>query len=283
MSSGVPRISSPIDGYQIERLLGAGAHAEVFLALNSSTGSRVAIKLLRPELRQSVSAVRFLREIRYLRTLSHPNILPILDASEVDGVPYFVMPYVAGDSLRARIQHHGPLPLRTVLDVVRDLASALDYAHARNVIHRDLKPENILLDGERALLTDFGVARAMIASSSEESLSTSGIAIGTPSYMSPEQLLGETSVDGRCDIYSLGCVAYEMIAGEPPFAAASQMALASMHIAAPPRPLLSIRPEVTPEFQAAVFQALEKNAERRPRSGGEYASSLARAPTRRGT
>ena len=170
-----------------------------------------------------------------------------------------------------------------MLGVVRDLASALDYAHGRNVIHRDLKPENILLDGERALLTDFGVARAIVTSSNEESLSTSGIAIGTPLYMSPEQLLGERSVDGRCDIYSLGCVTYEMIAGEPPFAAASQMALAVMHISARPRPLVSIRPEVTPEFQAAVFQALEKDAKRRPSSGGDFASSLARAPARRST
>jgi serine/threonine-protein kinase len=183
------------------------------------------------------------------------------------------MPYLAGATLRVRLNERGPMPLETVLNIVTQLASALDYAHAQNVVHRDLKPENVLFAGDRVMLCDFGIARAIIASS-EDALSSSGIAIGTPAYMSPEQALQIENIDGRTDIYALGCVTYEMLTGDPPFTGASLMALMSRHASQEPFPIRSVRPEVPPHIEEAIRIALAKDPRDRQRTATAFAAQL---------
>jgi serine/threonine-protein kinase len=244
--------------------------AIVYQARDRETDADVAIKVLRRELAQSVSAQRFLREITYLRTLRHPGILPILDSAEQSDSMFFVMPYFAGETLRQRLRRDGPFAEEEVTRIVTDLASALDYAHQRNIVHRDLKPENVLLTASDAVLCDFGVARAIILSSNDARLSSSGIAVGTPCYMSPEQHHMDATIDGRCDIYALGCVAYEMLTGEPPFTSASVLALIAAHTSQPPRSIRSVRPEVSPAAEAAILAALAKRAAERPPTGAAF-------------
>ena len=264
--------------YDIVREVGRGSMARVYLAVDRVESQRVAIKVLREELASSVIAARFLREIRYLRSLRHPNILPVLEAEESGNRLYFVMPYAEGQSLRARLIERGALSLPDVLGVASALADALDYAHAHNVLHRDLKPENILFDGDRVLLCDFGVARAIVLSSTEERLSSSGIILGTPCYMSPEMTLGDRPIDGRCDIYALGCVTYEMLTGEVPFPVAGALAQAAAHVTVPPRPIRTVRPDVPETMEAAVFWAMSKSVEHRPPSARAFVQSLGATP-----
>jgi serine/threonine-protein kinase len=244
--------------------------AMVYQARDRETDADVAIKVLRRELAQSVSAQRFQREIAYLRALQHPGILPILDSAEHGDSMYFVTPYFAGESLRQRLVRDGPCAEADVTSIASDIAAALDYAHQRNIVHRDLKPENVLLAGSRAVICDFGVARAITLSSSEPRLSSSGVAVGTPSYMSPEQHIGEADIDGRCDIYALGCVTYEMLTGEPPFSSGSTLALMAAHTSQPPRSIRSVRPSVPPAMEAAVLAALAKRPDERPPSGAAF-------------
>jgi eukaryotic-like serine/threonine-protein kinase len=260
--------------YTILREVGHGSTARVYLAEDQQQGRQVAVKVMRKELAASVVATRFLREIRYIRGLRHPNILPILDAAEQGDLLYFVMPYAEGQTLRARLTLEGALPFSDVLRVASAVADALDYAHAHNVVHRDLKPENILFDEERVILCDFGVARAIVLSSTEDRLSSSGIALGTPSYMSPEQTLMDHSIDGRCDIYALGCVVYEMLTGELPFNAVGAIARALAHVTLTPRPIRTVRPEVPKATEAAVFWAMSKAVENRPPSGRAFIERL---------
>jgi len=204
------------DRYELDREIGSGGMAHVFHAYDRQHDRDVAIKVMRPELSAAIGVERFLREIRIEARLQHPNILPLHDSGAADGLLYYVMPYVEGESRRERIRREKQLPVPEAIRIAREVADALDYAHRHNVVHRDIKPGNILLSGGHPLVADFGLARA-VSAADEDSLTASGIAVGTAEYMSPEQASGESEVDGRSDIYALGCVMYEMLAGDPPF------------------------------------------------------------------
>ena len=205
------------DAYRIERELTGGAMARVFVATDETLGRTVVIKTLPPALAAGLSAERFRREIRLLAGLTHPNIVPILSAGERDGLLYYIMPYITAESLRARMVREQTLSLPDALNVAIEVAEALDYAHRQGIVHRDIKPENILLADNHAIISDFGIARALARAGEGERLTAMGMSVGTPGYMSPEQAAGEQDVDGRADTYALGCVLYEMVAGSPPF------------------------------------------------------------------
>ena len=247
--------------------------ASVYLAEDREAGGPVAIKVLRPELAASLGATRFHREIEIATRLQHPNILPLLGSGELGGFLYYTMPYVAGDSLQALLEREGRLPLERVLAIAGDIAAALDYAHAHNVVHRDIKPPNVLLEGDRAMVCDFGVARAIVRSSTDQS-SSSGLVFGTASYMSPEQATGQGEIDARSDIYALGCVIYEMLTGERVFGGPTPQAIIARHVSDPPRPIRTVRPEVSREMEAAVLAALAKDPNGRPQSGGQLVRRL---------
>jgi serine/threonine-protein kinase len=202
--------------YTVERELGRGGMATVYLAQDLKHGRPVAIKVLHPELAAVLGAERFLREIRLTANLQHPHILPLYDSGEAEGLLYYVMPFVAGETLRARLQRDHQLPIEDALRLTRNVALALEYAHQRGIIHRDIKPENILLEGEEAIVADFGIARA-ISRLGGDKLTETGLSVGTPAYMSPEQAAGDGELDARSDVYALGGVLFEMLAGEPPY------------------------------------------------------------------
>ncbi|HEY9517670.1 MAG TPA: serine/threonine-protein kinase, partial [Gemmatimonadales bacterium] len=204
------------DRYRIQRELGQGGMAVVYLADDLKHERSVAIKVLRPEIARALGAARFLNEIRTTAGLAHPHILPLHDSGEAGELLYYVMPFVSGESLRQRLEREGPLPVRDALLITREVADALGYAHQRQIIHRDIKPENILLADGHAFVADFGIARAL-RSSGDPRLTRTGTSLGTPTYMSPEQAFGESSVDARSDLYSLACVVYEMVTGHPPW------------------------------------------------------------------
>src|SRR2546425_7402237 len=223
-----PRLTDPLarlqgalaDRYTIERELGHGGMATVYLAQDRKHHRRVAIKVLEPELAAALGPERFLREIEIAAGLNHPHILPLCDSGEAAASLYYVMPYVEGETLRDRLKRERQLPLEDALRITREVADALSYAHSHDVVHRDIKPENILFQAAHAVVSDFGIARAITAAAGG-SLTATGIAIGTPAYMSPEQASGGGPIDGRSDVYSLACVLYEMLAGEPPYTGAS--------------------------------------------------------------
>jgi serine/threonine-protein kinase len=247
--------------------------ATVYLAEDTESGERVAVKVLRKELTAILGATRFYREIAILRRLKHPSIVPVLDSRQAGSRLYYVMPYISGDSVRVRLERQGPLRLDEVIRIAGYVAGAIDYAHEHGVLHRDIKPENVLLEGTRALVCDFGVARAIEAAGSEFS-SSSGLVVGTPVYMSPEQATAGR-VDRLSDVYALGCVIYEMLAGEPPFAGTTAQAILARKLSEPPRSLRTVRPEVPPAIERAVLFALEKDPARRPESAGALAGMLA--------
>jgi len=262
------------DHYLIEEELGRGGMAAVFRALDARLNRRVAIKLLPPELAFNASVKsRFLREAQMAAQLSHPNIVPIYTVDERDGLVYFVMALVDGESLAARLARVGAMPFEHVRAIVGDVADALDYAHRQGVIHRDIKPDNILLDRPtgRPAVTDFGIARA---AAEESRLTVTGMAVGTPAYMSPEQAMGERDVDGRSDIYSLGIVAYQMLAGETPFKATNTPSMLMKHVSEPPPPLRSRRTDIPATLAAAVERALAKKPEDRWRSAAEMRDAV---------
>ena len=203
------------DRYEIDREVGRGGMATVFRARDVRHDRTVALKVLHPELAEALGAERFLREVRITARLAHPHILPLLDSGAADGLLFYVMPFVEGETLRERIRREGELPVDEALRYVREAAEALGYAHSLGIVHRDVKPENILLQGGHALIADFGIARAM--DDTAQPLTYTGVSMGTPMYMSPEQAHGSAGVDARSDQYSLGCVAYELLTGEPPF------------------------------------------------------------------
>ena len=262
------------DHYLIEEELGRGGMAAVFRALDVRLNRHVAIKLLPPELAFNPAVrSRFLREAQMAAQLSHPNIVPIYTVDEREGLVYFVMALVDGESLAGRLARSGPMPLDQVRTVAGDVADALDHAHRQGVVHRDIKPDNILLDRAtgRPMVTDFGIARA---AAEESRLTVTGMAVGTPAYMSPEQAMGERDVDGRSDIYSLGIVAYQMIAGETPFRATNTPAMLMKHVSEPPTPLRSRRPDVPASLASAVERALAKRPEDRWHSAAEMRDAL---------
>jgi serine/threonine protein kinase/tetratricopeptide (TPR) repeat protein len=252
------------DRYQLERELGHGGMATVYLARELKHPRRIAIKVLRPELVGYLTRERFLREIRISSEFSHPHILPLLDSGIVPptdafpALPFYTMPFVEGESLRDRLGRERQLPLEDALEIARDVAIALGYAHAHGVIHRDIKPENILLTGGHAVVADFGIARAVQEAVDPEALTSAGLVVGTPAYMSPEQAGGESNLDGRSDQYSLACVLYEMLGGSPPFTGPSAQAVLARHRLDPPPPLHSIRPTIPVSIEQAVLRALSK-------------------------
>ncbi|HET9455079.1 MAG TPA: serine/threonine-protein kinase [Gemmatimonadaceae bacterium] len=258
MSDLLERLKQGLPGrYRIEREIGSGGMAHVFLADDVKHGRKVALKVLRPDIGSAVGAERFLREIEIAARLSHPHILSLHDSGDLDGLLYYVMPYVEGESLRDRLRRDGKVPLRDALRIAANVAGALAYAHSRNVVHRDIKPENILLTGGYALVADFGIARA-VSQAGAGQLTATGIAIGTVQYMSPEQAAGDP-LDGRTDVYSLGTVLYEMLAGRTPFSGTSARAMMTMLVTEPAPPL---GPEhlVPPEVAAVVNRSLARDS-----------------------
>jgi serine/threonine-protein kinase len=207
------------DRYRVERILGEGGMATVYLAEDLKHHRKVAVKVMRPELAATLGSERFLREVEIAARLSHPHILPMYDSGEANGLLYYVMPYVEGESLHARLRRENQLPVDEAMRLAREISEALAYAHDHGIIHRDIKPANILLSAGHALVADFGIARAVGAGGA--SLTQTGLAIGTPQYMSPEQATGASDVDGRTDVYAVGSILYEMIAGEAPFTGAA--------------------------------------------------------------
>ena len=235
--------------------------ATVYLARDLKHDRPVALKVLHPEIAATLGPERFQREIRLTARLDHPHILPVLDSGSAAGQLWYTMPYVRGESLRDRLRHETQLPVELALEITRQVASALDYAHREGVVHRDLKPENILLSEGQARVADFGVAKALTLGAEE--LTETGLALGTPAYMSPEQATG-SAVDGRTDVYALGCVLYEMLAGDPPFTGRPHYALLAAHATETPEPISKRRPSVSPHLAALVMRCLEKNPADRP-------------------
>ena len=243
------------DRYAVERQIGRGGMAVVYLARDLRHGRRVALKVLAPELAQALGPERFLREIEIASQLSHPRIVPLLDSGAADGLLFYAMPFVEGESLRQRLDREKQLPVDDALEIARQVAAALAYAHGQGVVHRDVKPENILLHGGEALVADFGIARAVTAAGGSR-LTESGIALGTPVYMSPEQASGETEVDARSDVYSLACVLYEMLAGEPPFTGPTAQAITARKLSHHAPDVALLRESVPSTVGDAVRTAL---------------------------
>jgi TolB-like protein/tRNA A-37 threonylcarbamoyl transferase component Bud32 len=261
------------DRYTLDRQVGEGGMATVYLARDLKHERKVAIKVLRPELSVSLGADRFLREIRVAANLQHPNILGLYDSGECDGLLYYVMPFVEGESLRDRLNREQQLPLHDALQITREAAEALDHAHQHGIVHRDIKPENILLLGGHALVADFGIARA-VSSAGGEKLTQTGMAVGTPYYMSPEQALGSEHVDARSDVYSLGCVLYELLIGQPPFTGPNSMAIMARHSMEAVPSLQVVRQSIPDEVEDVVLQALEKTPADRFQKMREFADAL---------
>jgi serine/threonine-protein kinase len=271
-------LSSALAGrYEIERALGQGGMATVYLARDLRHGRNVAIKVLRPELAARLGSGRFVQEIRVTANLLHPNILPLYDSGAADELLYYVMPYVEGESLRAKIERERQLSVEETVAIARAVASALDYAHEHGIVHRDIKPENILLQRGQALVADFGIALAVSAAAGAtgERLTEFGISLGTPSYMSPEQAAGERTVDARSDIYSLGAVTYEMLTGDPPHRASTIQALGSKILTERPSPISRSRALVPANVDAAVQRALAKSPADRFARAAQFAEALA--------
>ena len=246
------------DRYRVEREIGAGGMATVYLAEDLKHHRRVAIKVLNPDLAATLGAERFLREIETTANLRHPHILPLYDSGAADGLLFYVMPLVEGESLRDRLVREKQLPVDDALRIARECADALSYAHSRGVIHRDIKPENILLESGHAVVADFGIARAVRAAG-DASLTGTGTSVGTPTYMSPEQASGDKDVDGRSDLYALACVLYEMLAGQPPFTGPTVESIVRQHMIVDAPPVTNLRPAVPPLVASALQRALAKN------------------------
>ncbi len=266
------------DHYMIDRELGRGGMALVYLARDTRHERFVALKTLRPEIAIALGRERFLREIKLAARLQHPNILPVYDSGDAGGTLYYVMPYVEGESLRDRLDREPQLPVDDALQIAREVAEALAYAHEHDVVHRDIKPENIMLSGGHAIVADFGIARAVSAAGGDK-LTQTGLAIGTPAYMSPEQASGSGQVDRRSDIYSLACVLYETLAGQPPFTGPTAQAIMARHsLDAVPR-LKIVRDAIPDDLEVVIERALEKVPADRYQTSGEFAKALATAST----
>jgi len=266
--------------YTIESELGGGGMSRVFLAEETALGRHVVVKVLPRELVGGVNVDRFRREIMLAAKLQHPHIVTLLATGEVAGVPYFTMPYEEGRSLRQHLREQGALPIGETVGLLGDVAKALAYAHQHGVIHRDIKPDNVLMCGGAAIVTDFGIAKAVSDAKDvkvqplSETLTQIGMSIGTPTYMAPEQAAADPDVDHRADIYSFGCLAYEMLSGRPPFADMSPRKLLAAHLSTPPVPILTHRPDTPPALASLVMRCLEKEPTDRPQQATELARTL---------
>jgi serine/threonine-protein kinase len=261
------------DRYAIERELGRGGMAVVFLAEDLKHRRKVAIKVLSPDLSSDVGAERFLREIEIVAGLTHPHILPLHDSGQADDLLFCVMPYVEGESLRERLEREKQLPLEDAVQITREVAEALDYAHGCGIIHRDIKPANILLEHGHAVVADFGIARA-VEQAAGTSITQTGLAMGTPAYMSPEQASGSDDVDGRADTYALGCVLYEMLSGETPFTGSTPQSVLAKKRSEPTPRVSVVRETVPPAVEAALTKSLAKTPADRFATAGQFAEAL---------
>ncbi|HEV2085546.1 MAG TPA: protein kinase [Gemmatimonadales bacterium] len=244
--------------YSLERELGQGGMATVYLARDLRHDRLVAVKVLRPELAATLGSERFLQEIATAARFQHPHILPLLDSGEAGGFLYYVMPYVEGESLRGRLARQGELPIHEAVKILAEVCDALAYAHARGVVHRDIKPDNVLLSGRHALVTDFGVAKALSEATGRQQLTTAGVALGTPAYMAPEQAAAEPNIDHRVDIYAVGVLGYELVSGRPPFTGRTAQEVLAAHITQKPQPLCARRVACPPELESVILKCLEK-------------------------
>jgi Tol biopolymer transport system component/tRNA A-37 threonylcarbamoyl transferase component Bud32 len=274
MTEITDRLQSALAGrYSIEREIGAGGMATVYLAHDVRHDRKVAVKVLRPELAAVIGAERFLTEIKTTANLQHPHILPLHDSGEADSFLFYVMPFVEGDTLRDRLEHEKQLPVTDAVRIATEVADALDYAHRQDVIHRDIKPENILLHDGRAMVADFGIALAVTEAGGTRMTET-GMSLGTPHYMSPEQAMGERDITAKSDVYALGCVLYEMLTGEPPFTGPTAQAVVARVMTEAPRPVSVQRHTVEPHVEAALEQALEKLPADRFANAADFAAAL---------
>ncbi len=274
VEDGVAFPSSLSVRYRDARELGRGGMAVVFLAHDVKHGRDVAVKVVRPELAEALGRERFLREIEIVAGLRHPHIVPLYDSGESDGSLYYVMPYEEGHSLRQRLDREGPLSIRETIVILRDVCDAIASAHGRGIVHRDIKPENVLLSGEHAMVADFGIARVVRAPSGDSAMLTGAAMLGTPAYMPPEQILSDPTIDQRADIYSIGVLAYEMLAGRRPFIGDTLQAVLAAHLTEPPAPLATHRSDVPPALDALIARCLEKRPENRWQSANEVLQRL---------
>ncbi len=278
MSNPLDRLTTALaDRYAIQRELGAGGMATVYLADDLKHERQVAVKVLRPELAAALGPERFLREIKTTAGLNHPHILTLLESGEADGFLFYVMPYVEGESLRDRISREKQLPMEDALQIAREVADALGFAHSHDIVHRDIKPENVLLQSGHAVVADFGIARAIGAAGGDR-LTQTGLAVGTPAYMSPEQGAGSAELDGRSDLYSLGCVFYEMLAGHPPFSGSTAQELLARHSLDPVPTVTAARPAVSGALVQAINRSLAKAPADRFSTASQFAAALDEEP-----
>src|SRR5215211_708004 len=277
MSDVLPRLTNALESrYRIAREVGVGGMATVYLAHDLRHERDVAIKVLHPDLAAALGAERFLAEIKTTAKLQHPHILPLLDSGAAGGLLFYVMPYVAGETLRQRLTRDTQLPIDDAVRLARDIADALGAAHAHGIVHRDIKPENILLQGDHALVADFGIALA-VQQAGGSRMTQTGLSLGTPQYMSPEQAMGEKVIDARSDIYALGAVTYEMLVGEPPFTGPSVQAIVARLMSEDPRSIVAQRKAVDESVEYAVMRALEKLPADRFATAHEFAAALSEA------
>lgn len=274
------------DAYTIERELGGGGMSRVFLATENRLHRKVVVKVLSPDLAAAVNTERFEREIQLAARLQQANIVPLLATGETNGLPYFTMPFVEGESLRTRLRKDGALPISDCISVLRDVARALSYAHSAGIVHRDIKPDNVLLSHGAAMVTDFGIAKALSAargSFGAEELTQTGTSVGSPAYMAPEQVAGDPNIDHRADLYAFGCLGYELLAGHPPFVRDTPQRVLAAHLAEIPPPIENDRPDVPQDVAAIIKKCLAKDPQDRPASADEILNALNSAsssPTR---
>ncbi len=275
MTEITERLASALaDRYTIQEELGAGGMATVYLAEDLKHERKVAVKVLRPDLAAALGSERFLREIKIAAQLHHPHILPLHDSGEADGFLYYVMPYEEGQSLRERLAKEGELPIAEAVRLLRDVVDALAHSHKQGVVHRDIKPDNVLLSGHHALVTDFGVAKAVSEATGRHQITTAGVALGTPTYMAPEQAVADPHVDHRADIYAVGALGYEMLSGHPPFSGTSAQMILAAHVTEAPEPVTKHRESVPPALSQAIMRCLEKKPADRWQSAEELLAQL---------
>src|SRR5690349_10125741 len=265
--------------YRIDRELGGAGMSRVFVATETELDRQVVIKVLPPDLSAGINTDRFRREIQLAARLQHPHIVPLLAAGARDGLLYYTMPFIGGENLRSRLTRVGEFPVQEATKTLREVADALSYAHEQGVVHRDIKPENILVSGSHALVLDFGVSKALSSATAETptegpTLTSLGIALGTPAYMAPEQAAADPNVDARADIYALGIVGYELLSGRTPFAGLNQQQTLAAHITTEPTPVAQHRPQIPPGLASVIMRCIEKRASDRFQNADDLYAAL---------